>query len=408
MARIMGLALLLALAPGAAPAQTDPVGTRITVDPANLPAPYETDSASNRPRDIARPDGALPEVPPGFTVQVFAEGFAHARWLAVAPDGAVFLAQPQEGKVTRLVDADGDGRAEAQSDFVTGLDLPHGLAVRGGQLFVGDAYGIWRVPYGGAAQAASRPVRITAEGAFGDAGGHWTRNIAFSAGGADLFAAIGSLGNIAEEAAPRATIQRFAAGGGQGTTYAAGLRNPVGIAVHPETGALWTVVNERDGLGDELVPDYLAEVVKDGFYGWPYAYMGRPDPRLGSRRPDLVGKTRMPEVLFRSHSAPLGLVFYDGAQFPAEYRGDAFVALHGSWNAGRPRGYQVARVKFDKGRPAANAYEIFATGFWQEGSDRAAVWGRPCGLAVAGDGALLVADDVANVIWRIAYRGANG
>jgi glucose/arabinose dehydrogenase len=404
MTRFLPLAALALLCPALASAQTEPVGTRLSVDPAALPAPFATDSVSNSPREIARPAGALPAVPPGFAVQVFAEGFEQARWLAVAPDGAVFLAQPQAGTVTRLIDADGDGLAEGRSDFLTGLDLPHGLALHDGRLYVGDAFGVWRVSYDGTSKAGA-PVRITDEGAFGDTGGHWTRNIAFSRDGADLFVAIGSQGNIAEEAPPRATIQRFAASGGAGRSFATGLRNPVGLAVHPQTGALWTVVNERDGLGDELVPDYLAQVVEGAFYGWPYAYLGRPDPRLGERRPELAAAMRRGEVLFRSHSAPLGLVFYDGGQFPADFKGDAFVALHGSWNAGRPRGYQVVRVKFDQGHPVADAYEVFASGFWQAGSDRASVWGRPCGLAVAKDGALLVADDVANVIWRISYRG---
>lgn len=400
----MRLAALL-LAPYTAAAGATEVGTTIAVDPAGLPPAYATPSAYNAPREIDRPAGVLPQVPPGFVASVFAEGFEHARALAVAPDGAVLLAQPRPGVVTRLVDADGDGKAEQQSDIVTGLDLPHGLAFKGDQLFVGDAYGVWQVDY--AHGAGGRPRRITAEGAFGETGGHWTRNIAFSADGADLFVAIGSEGNIAEEAPPRATIQRFAAQGGAGASFATGLRNPVGLAVNPVTGTLWTVVNERDGLGDDLAPDYLASVVEGGFYGWPYAYLGIPDPRFGDRRPDLVAASRMPEVLFRSHSAPLGLVFYTGTAFPSEYRGDAFIALHGSWNANRPRGYQVARVDFEQGLPVANGYQVFTDGFRSDAGEgkRAEVWGRPAGLAVAADGALLVADDVANVIWRIAYEG---
>ncbi|WP_243404074.1 PQQ-dependent sugar dehydrogenase [Zavarzinia aquatilis] len=381
------------------------VGATLSVDPARLPLPYATPSAYNAPREVDLPAGALPQVPPGFVVSVFADGFDHARALVVAPDGAVLLAQSRPGVVTRLVDGDKDGRAEARGDIVTGLDLPHGLAFQGDQLFVGDAYGVWQLDYAGG--AGGKPRRITAEGAFGETGGHWTRNIAFSADGADLFVAIGSESNIAEEAPPRATIQRFAARGGAGTTFATGLRNPVGLAVNPVTGVLWTVVNERDGLGDELAPDYLASVVEGGFYGWPYAYVGIPDPRFGDRRPDLVAASRLPEVLFRSHSAPLGLVFYTGTAFPPEYRGDAFIALHGSWNAGSPRGYQVARVDFDKGVPVANEYQVFVDGFRGDTGEgkRAEVWGRPAGLAVAADGALLVADDVANVIWRIAYEG---
>ncbi|TDP43831.1 PQQ-dependent sugar dehydrogenase [Zavarzinia compransoris] len=383
-------------------------GETIAVDPAGLPPPHATSSAYNAPREVDRPAGAVPSVPPGFNATLFADGLSHARALIVAPDGAVLLAQSRDGVITRLVDADGDGRAETRSDYVTGLDLPHGLAFQGDRLFIADAYGVWQLPYRSGPAAAQAPERITAEGDFGETGGHWTRNLAFGADGRQFFVAIGSEGNLAEEAEPRATIRRYDAAGGKGATFAAGLRNPVGLAVHPETGALWTVVNERDGLGDDLVPDYLAEVVEGGFYGWPYAYLGLPDPRFGDRRPDLVAKSRQPEVLFRSHSAPLGLVFYTGDRFPAEYQGDAFVALHGSWNAGVARGYQVARVDFAGGRPVANRYEIFVDGFRTDapgGPGRASVWGRPAGLAVAADGALLVADDAGGTLWHIAYKG---
>ncbi|MCF4165699.1 PQQ-dependent sugar dehydrogenase [Zavarzinia compransoris] len=380
----------------------------ISVDPADLPPPHATGSAYNGPRKVARPDGVAPVAPPGFAVNLFVDGLAHPRAFAVAPDGAILLAQSRAGVVTRLVDGDGDGVAESRSAYLDGLELPYGLAFQGETLFVADAHGVWRLPYDGAERAAATPERITAEDDFGEPGGHWTRNLAFSADGSAFFVAIGSEGNLAEEPAPRATIRRYPAAGGTGETFAAGLRNPVGLAVEPGTGHLWTVVNERDGLGDDLVPDYLAEVVQGGFYGWPYAYMGVPDPRFGDRSPDLVAATRMPEVLFRSHSAPLGLAFYTGAAFPPDYRGDAFVALHGSWNAGTPRGYQVARVDFEEGRPVANRYEIFLDGFRLDapGSDgRAEVWGRPAAVAVAPDGALLVADDVGGTIWRVAYEG---
>lgn len=391
----------------AAPALAAP-GERIAVDPAGLPPPHATGSAYNAPREVARPAGAVPQVPPGFAVSLFAEGLPHARALLVAPDGAVLLAQSREGTVTRFLDRDGDGRADEKSDYLTGLDLPHGLAFRGDQLFIADAYGVWQVAYVPGSKAPAPPRRLTAEGDFGETGGHWTRNLAFSADGTEFFVAIGSEGNIAEEPEPRATIRRYDAKGGTGSTFARGLRNPVGLAVHPETGALWTVVNERDGLGDELVPDYLTEVVEGGFYGWPYGYLGLPDPRFGDRRPDLVAAMRQPDVLFRSHSAPLGLVFYDGTAFPPAYRGDAFIALHGSWNAGVPRGYQVVRVDFDRGRPVGNAYEVFADGFRTDEAGRegrAAVWGRPAGLAVMADGALLVADDAGGTLWRITYKG---
>ncbi|MGH6954896.1 MAG: PQQ-dependent sugar dehydrogenase, partial [Alphaproteobacteria bacterium] len=196
----------------------------------------------------------------------------------------------------------------------------------------------------------------------------------------------------------------FDGGGGGQRTFASGLRNPVGIAFHPESRDLYVVVNERDGLGDGLVPDYLTRLEDGGFYGWPYSYIGsNPQPGFADRRPDLVARAIVPDLLFRAHSAPLGLAFYDGAQFPPEYRGDAFVALHGSWNAGRPTGYAVVRVPFKSGRPLGH-YETFMTGFWIKGTDTAVVRGRPVGLAVAADGSLLVADDYAGVVWRVSYR----
>jgi glucose/arabinose dehydrogenase len=263
------------------------------------------------------------------------------------------------------------------------------------------------VPYAeGMDKATTRPQRITPAGAFGSGGGHATRNIAFSPDGKKLYVAIGSASNVAEDPAPRATIQEFAADGSGQRTFASGLRNPVGIAFYPGSDDLYTVVNERDGLGDGLVPDYLTRVKEGGFYGWPYSYIGsHPQPGYADKRPDLVKSAIVPDLLFQAHSAPLGLAFYTARQFPEKYRGGAFVGLHGSWNAGVPRGYTVAFVPFDGGRPASH-YEIFMSGFWVDGDSTARVIGRPVGTAIAKDGSLLVADDVANVIWRVSYEGA--
>ena len=381
-------------------------GERFRVDAAELPAPYATRSAVNPPRRVDRPAGALPQAPAGFAVELFADGFDHARWLAVAADGTVFLAEPGLGQVTLLRDADGDGRAEVRVPFARGFDSPHGLALRDGYLYVADLARVWRVPWRpGATDPPGRAEPVTPAGSLGDPGGHWTRNLAFHPDGSRFYVAVGSRGNIAEEPAPRATVQEFGADGGGQRTFAAGLRNPVGIVFRPGTAELWVVVNERDGMGDGLVPDYLARIRDGDFFGWPYAYLGpHPQPGFAERRPDLVAKTVAPDLLFRSHSAPLGLVFYDADQFPADYRGDAFVALHGSWNAARPEGYMVARVPFAEGRPRGH-YEAFLTGFRTDDSaeGRARVWGRPAGLAVAADGSLLVADDVADAIWRVRW-----
>ncbi len=380
------------------------VGDRIEVRVEDLPPPYATESATNPPRRIDRPAGATLNVPPGFRANVFADGLDHPRWMAVAPNGDVFLAQANEGKITLLRDEDGDARADLVRTFATGLRSPHGLAVHRGYLYVADLRYVWRYLYApGQTRATQRPEPVTPRGALGGGGGHRTRNIAFSPDGVKFFVAIGSRRDIGEDAPPRATVQVFNADGSGQRTFAAGLRNPVGIAFHPGTGDLYVVVNERDGLGDELVPDYLTRIEDGDFFGWPYAYLGpNPQPGFADRRPDLVALTSRPDVLFRSHSAPIGLVFYDARQFPPAYRGDAFVALRGSWNAARPRGYMVVRVPFREGRPVGD-YEVFATGFWARGHDRARVWGRPAGLAVAADGSLLIADDTGGAIWRIQY-----
>ncbi len=402
-----GPALIAALLISLPALAADPLpGARIEIKPADLPAPGATPSRSNRSSPVSRRDDQMPRVPVGFKVNIFADKLENARWLAVAPNGDVFLAEPRAKHVLLLRDADGDGAADRRVVFAEGFDYPHGLAVQGPALYVGDRAGVWRVPYSeGMEKATTRPQRITPDGAFGGTSGHATRNIAFSPDGSKFYVSIGSAGNIAEEAAPRATIQEFAADGSQQRTFATGLRNPVGIAFAPGTNDLYTVVNERDGLGDGLVPDYLTRVQDGGFYGWPYSYIGsHPQPGYADKRPDLVKKAIVPDTLFEAHSASLGLAFYTGDKFPQKYRGGAFVGLHGSWNAGAPRGYTVAYVPFANGKPASH-YEVFMSGFWIEGESTARVIGRPVGTAIAKDGSLLVADDVANVIWRVSYSG---
>jgi glucose/arabinose dehydrogenase len=301
-----------------------------------------------------------------------------------------------------LRDANNDGKAEVRETYAEGLKWPHGMAFGNGAFYVADALGIYRYAYKDGDTKAGARTQVTENGAFGKLGGHWTRNIALDRNGR-IFVAIGSNGNINEDEPHRATISMVE--GNKIVTFGAGLRNPVGIAFHPITDDLYTVVNERDGLGDELVPDYLTRVQQGDFYGWPYAYIGpNPEPSMMGKRPDLVAKTKVPDVLFRSHSAPLGLLFYTGTQFPADYRGGAFVALHGSWNASTPRGYKVVYVPFNNNRPSGE-YVNFALGFWTTGQAPAGVMGRPVGLAQARDGSLLVADDVGQAVWRISYSG---
>lgn len=408
MPRALACTMILAsalLAAGGAARALEEVGQRHELKPADLVAPYATPAVANPPRIVPRPAARLLEVPRGFQANLFASGLQHARWLAVAPNGDVFLAEPEPGKITLLRDATGEGKATLVATFASGFEVPHGMAFHGGYLYVADVRRVWRIPYrDGDTKAEAPPEPVTAPGAIGTGSGHWTRNIVFSPDGSHFLVAIGSASNLGEDALPRASIQEFDAAGGAQRTFASGLRNPVGIAFHPATGELYTVVNERDGMGDELPPDFLTRVTRGAFYGWPYAYLGpHPQPGYGDKRPDLVKATAAPDLLIRTHSAPLGLAFYTGGQFPERYRGDAFVALHGSWNASKPRGYEVVHVPFKDGRPLGY-YENFATGFWISGVERAEVWGRPVGLAVAKDGSLLIADDVGQSVWRVSYR----
>jgi len=402
----LGLALLGSGLMTVAMAGEGPPGTEIRVDTATLPPPYATPAAHNPPEIVPAPPGAGVDVPAGFQANAFARDLPGARNLTVAPNGDVLVTIQHAGEIKVLRDGAGRGRADVVETLATGFSQPFGLVIRPDGLYVGDTRGVWRLAYRpGDLKVQAPPQRLTPPGALGEASGHVTRTVAFAPDGRRFYVAVGSSGNLAEEPVPRATIQEFAADGTPLGTFAAGLRNPVGLAFRPGSDELYTVVNERDGLGDGLVPDYLTRVERGAFYGWPYAYLGgHPQPGLAERRPELVAQSRMPDLLFESHSAPLGLVFYQGDQFPAEYRGDAFVARHGSWNRSDPVGYDVVRVHFENGRPAGT-YQRFATGFRLPGPDKgtARVWGRPVGLAVAQDGSLLAADDAGGSIWRIAY-----
>ena len=382
-------------------------GERFHVQPKDLPSPFASESVSNGPKAVPRRAGQRPIAPLGYKVGVFAEGLAHARWVIAAPSGEVILAQSRVGVVTRLADRDNDGRADDVQVIAGGFNSPHGLAIRDGYLYVADLSRVWRMRWRPNGPAAAEKEPVTPAGSLGGGGGHWTRTLTFAPDGKHFYVAIGSRDNIGEEEAPRATIKEFRADGSGGRIFARGLRNPVGLAFHPDTRALYTVVNERDGLGDGLVPDYFTAVRDGGFYGWPYSYIGvNPMPGYAERRPDLVKSALVPDVLFQSHSAPIGLAFITGRAFPDAWRGDAFVALKGSWNAATPTGYKVVRVPFSDGKPLG-WYENFVTGFqvgvenslW--GHRRATVIGRPAGLAVWGDNGLLVADPVANVIWSV-------
>jgi glucose/arabinose dehydrogenase len=400
---ISSLILLGFIATSAAAIAADTPGQHFEVKPSDLPKPYATPDVENSSLKIARSRGAMPQAPKGFAVSLFADNLSDPRWMAVAPNGDVFLTEPDSNKIMLLRDTRGKGHADVRLTFATGFNQPHGLALHDGYLYVGDTRAVWRIPYKDGDSKATRRERVTKQADLG-IGGHFTRDIAFSPDGT-LYLAIGSNENIADTDPPFRAAVNVVKPDGTLAQFATGIRNPVGIAFYPGTDQVWVSVNERDGLGDGLVPDYFTHLDRGAFYGWPWAYTGHnPDPVYGPKRPDMVAKTVVPDVLFQSHSAPLGVVFYEGSQFPAEYKGDAFVSLHGSWNSSKPTGYKVVRVHFANGKPAGG-YDNFLTGFWDGSSSPAKVWGRPAGLAVAKDGSLLIADDEGKAVWRVHYTG---
>ncbi len=402
------------------------IGRRYHFDPNDLPPPKTGPIVADRSM-IVPFNGQKLEVPPGFIAAPFVTGLVNPRRLLVLPNGDVLVAEQSAGYVTLLRD-DGEGHAKWIDRHVEDLNRPYGLALRGDQILVADQDAIWRVPHIVGNLRAGRPVPpekaeevppdqrkpvpgaygaelLTKKGVFGIPVGHQNRHLAIDPKTGGLYVGVGSSGNIGVEPEPKATIQRFDPDGSNQTTVASGTRNPTALAFQPETGDLWAVVQERDGLGDNLPSDYLIRVQQGGFYGWPYAYIGKhPQPGFAQLAPDKVEATITPDLLFQAHSSLLDLVFYEADQFPAEYKGSLFVALKGSWNRSIPTGYKVVRVPFKDGRPEGY-YENFATGFWTSGEQRAEVWGRPAALAIAKDGSLLVADDTGGTIWRISYKG---
>jgi glucose/arabinose dehydrogenase len=389
------------------------VRRRITV--ADLPPPYVTESADNGPQVVRRPKNAWPKVPAGFRVEEFLSGLDNPRLIRAAPNGDVFFAESGPGRIRVLRMAEGAAKPQANEVFASGLERPFGIAFYPPgpdpkYVYVGETGAVVRFAYsnGDLKARGGREVIVPdiPSGGRLTGGGHWTRDVAFSRDGRKMFVSVGSRSNDHEGGRAneerRANILEYNPDGTGMRFYATGVRNAVGIAVHPKTGELWASVNERDGLGDDLVPDYITRVKDGGFYGWPWFYMGSiQDPRHAGEHPELRSRVLVPDVLLQSHSASLEMVFYEGRQFPAEYSGDAFAAQHGSWNRNRRTGYKVIRVPLKDGVPTGE-YEDFLTGFvTPEGN----VWGRPVGVAVAKDGSLLVTDDGGDVIWRISYTG---
>jgi glucose/arabinose dehydrogenase len=407
--------------------RSDHPGARrhVTVDA--LPAPFATPSVRNGASIVPRPAGVSPAVPAGFTVDLFAKDLTNPRAIRVAPNGDIFLSETAAGRVRVVRAKDGAKSAEASEVFAAGLDEPFGLAFfppgpNPEWVYVANTNSVVRFPYANGDLRARGPASMIVS-ALAGTGGHSTRDVAFSPDGARMFVSVGSGSNVAEgmplrppvdahaweqshglgaawgDEEWRADVLVFTPDGKNKQIFAAGIRNCVGLAVCPETGDLWCSTNERDGLGDNLVPDYVTRVREGAFYGWPWLYLGsHVDPRHPAERPDLVGKVTVPDVLLQAHSASLEMVFYEGAMFPPEFHGNAFAAFHGSWNRASRTGPKVVRVLVHDGVPTGE-YEDFMTGFV---ADEGHVWGRPVGIAVAKDGALLVSEDANETVWRVS------
>jgi len=388
------------------PEAPDAPGVRHKITPADLPPPFETESAVNFPTLVPQPPGVMPQVPEGFRVERFAFNLVNPRMIVTAPNGDLFLAESQANRIRVLRDANCDGMPEVSEIFAEGLSLPFGIAFyplgdNPQYVYVANTGSVVRYPYRNGDTVARGPSETIINNL--PTGGHWTRNIVFSKDGTKMYIAVGSQSNASDtpSEARRARILEFTPDGLNERVYAFGIRNPVGLTIHPRTGQVWVAVNERDALGDDLVPDYVTSVEDGGFYGWPWYYIGaNRDPRLPVGGEDLANQVTVPDVLVRSHSATLGMTFYTGDQFPAKYRNFAFVAMHGSWNRSNRTGYKVVYVPIHGGH-AKGEYVDFMTGFVTPEGD---VWGRPVAVTVGRDGALYVTDDGGNAIWRVSYE----
>ena len=381
-------------------------GEKYFVDIDKLAEPYATKSVANTYKKL---DSELCKlnVNDGFKVNIFAKNLQHPRNIKVAGNGDVFIVESNPGKIKILRDNDNDGISDIEQVFADGFNYPFGIEITSDFLYVADLDFVWKIPYKeGQLKNDKDPIKLTKDNALGDINGHRTRNIVLLDN--KIYIAIGSRGNIGVEDYPRATIQEFNLKTNEQKNFATGLRNPIGLDVHPVTKKLFTVVNERDGMGDELVPDYFAQVEEGDFFGWPFFYLGHNEQpnleknyfyfkNIEQKKNKLVKK---PEVLFKSHSGPIDLIFYNKKQFPKEFQSNAFVALHGSWNSSKPSGYMVVRIPFENNKPLGY-YESFVTGFWVSDANRANVCGRPAGLGVTKNGSLLISDDINGVIYQI-------
>jgi glucose/arabinose dehydrogenase len=383
-------------------------GTIHKISVTDLPAVNEAQSGAFNPKVVPRPAGAMPKTMPGFTVTEYATGLNRPRQIKRAPNGDLFIAETSGGNI-KVLHGVADGKAQSVETFATGLTRPYGIAFypvgpNPQFIYIGETNALVRFPYKNGDLKATGPKEKLADlPGNAEGGGHSTRVIDFSLDGKKIYVGVGSLSNVDDPdqhplEKERADVLEFNPDGSDRKIYASGIRNCAGLLVHPTTGDVWCSTNERDGLGDNLVPDYITHVQPGGFYGWPYYYMGgHPDPRRVGAHPELKDKVIVPDVLLQPHNASLQITFYDGKQF-SQYQGDIFAAEHGSWNRSSRTGYEVIRVPMKNGK-ATGEYQDFMTGFVVSDTE---VWGRPTGIAVAQDGSLIVTDDASNIVWRIA------
>lgn len=413
------------------PSEADSVSTSAS-QPVDLPAPYETKSVKNYSNVVGWPAGKTPVAPEGFAVTLFADSLKNPRNIYIAPNGDILVSEANTemkgvkkigakivgaaasqnlgksaNQVTLLRDSNNDGKPDLKTTFLGNLNQPYGMVIIGNNFYVANTDGIWKYDYKSGQTKINGPGKMILALPAGGYNNHWTRNLLASKDGSKIYISVGSGTNIAEHGMDvekrRANILEINPDGTGERVYGAGLRNPVGTALQPGTNVIYTVVNERDDLGDELVPDYLTSVKDGGFYGWPWAYFGQhEDPRPEVKRPDMVKKTIVPDLALGAHTASLGLAFYTGGKFPAKYNNGAFIGQHGSWNRSKLSGYKVGFVPFTDNKPGAKM-EDFLTGFIAN-ADKQEVYGRPVGVTVAKDGSLLVADDASNRIWRVAAK----
>ena len=390
-------------------------GMRRKITIADLPEPYATEGVDNGASMVKRPDGAWPQAPAGFKVTRYADGLNKPRLIRTAPNGDLFVAMSDSNEILVFRGMGHDGTYKQMEKFVDGLSQPFGIAFYPSGpnpkwVYIGNTDSVVRFPYQSGDMKARGPVEKLADLPGGGrlrGGGHWTRDIAFSQDGSKMFVSVGSHSNVDDpdthpEEFHRADVLEFTPEGKFIKVYAYGIRNCVGETIHPVTGDLWCSTNERDMLGDNLVPDYITHIQEDGFYGWPWWYMGpHQDPRLKGTHPELQSKVIGPDVLLQPHFASLEMTFYEGSQLPAEYKGDAFAAEHGSWNKAKRAGYEVIRVPMHDNK-ATGEYEDFLTGFTTADGH---VWGRPVGVTVGADGSLFVTDDGSGSIWHVTYTG---